>query len=425
MRNKFVLLSICILILSAYSAFSQGSYHLVIEGFDWGPAVNKVILKMDETIEQVSPGDFVVRATRSSDLSENPISPSHGELNVHSAYVSDEKGNHAASGQYVTLLLEVGPQIRIGSPFQYVRFASGGGGNIWVDYKLTVLNTESLRIWNNESGRSIPLIDDFDLSGRFTAEDGISMSYASFTPDGDKDEYPLIIWLHGGGEGGTDPTIPLLANRAANYASDEIQQYFGGAYVLVPQTPTRWMDSGSGSTRGQVDDIYYKALKELFDEYITAHPDIDRDRIYVGGCSNGGYMSLKMILEYPKYFAAGYISALAYFSEYLTDDQVKSIRNVPMWFVHSRDDSTTVAANTVVPVYERLQSAGAKNVHFTFYDHVVDITGLLGGDDFHYPGHWSWIYSHANKSQTDYDGSPVMVDGVPVTIMQWLSMQSK
>jgi predicted peptidase len=74
------------------------------------------------------------------------------------------------------------------------------------------------------------------------------MSYAYFSPKEKQDKYPLIIWLHGGGEGGTDPTVPLLANRAANYASDEIQQYFGGAYVLVPQSPTRWMDSGEGST---------------------------------------------------------------------------------------------------------------------------------------------------------------------------------
>ena len=101
------------------------------------------------------------------------------------------------------------------------------------------------------------------------------------------------------------------------------------------------MDSGNGSTRGQVDDIYYEALKELFDDYVSKHPDIDTDRIYVGGCSNGGYMSLKLILEYPKYFAASYISALAYYGEFLSEKQAKSIRNVPIWFVHSKDDPVT------------------------------------------------------------------------------------
>ena len=40
-------------------------------------------------------------------------------------------------------------------------------------------------------------------------------------------------------------------------------------------------------------------------------------------------------------------------------------------------------------------------------------------------GHFSWIYSHANKCQLDYDGKPVKVDGQPVTLMGWLARQSK
>lgn len=420
MKNRFIIWLGLAFFLMTNLAWAQGTYTLVVEGFDWGPGVNKVILANAASDEPASAADFKVYATRTSDLSENPIMPAQGERMVLGSYSSDAKGNRVANGGYLTLVLAVSPSMSIGSPFQYMR----GYGNVWVDYKLSVTNTKTLQTWDKETDRIIPLVDEFDLSGKFTAE-GVTMSYAAYTPETSQSKVPLIIWLHGGGEGGTDPTVPLLGNRAANYASAEIQDYFGGAYVLAPQAPTRWMDSGNGSTSGQVDDIYFKALKALFEDFVAKHPNIDTDRIYVGGCSNGGYMSLKLILEYPKYFAGGYISALAYRADYLTEEKAKSIRNVPIWFVHSKDDSTTVAANTVVPVYEKLKAAGAKNVHLSFYDHVVDITNLLGGEDYHYPGHWSWIYSHANKSQTDYDGSPVKVDGVPVTIMQWLAMQSK
>jgi len=55
----------------------------------------------------------------------------------------------------------------------------------------------------------------------------------------------------------------------------------------------------------------------------------------------------------------------------------------------------------------------------------VDITGFFGGEDYRYSGHWSWIYSHANESRRDLDGTPVMLDGRPVTIMEWLAAQSK
>lgn len=406
--------------LASLQAMAQNSYTLVIEGFDWGPAVNKVVLSKGGNDLSVDPSLYQVYATRSSELSEGPISPAGGERTVLSAYPSDAEGNHNENGDYITLNLAVAPTIRVGSPFQYMR----GHGNVWVDYQLSITNTETLDTWNKEGNRVMPLIDEYDLTGKFS-HSGVDLTYSSFTPDTDQEKVPLIIWLHGGGEGGTDTTIPLLGNRAANYASPEIQQYFGGAYVLAPQTPTRWMDSGEGSTSGQVDDIYFEALKGLFDDFVSKHPNVDTDRVYVGGCSNGGYMSLKLILEYPDYFAGGYISALAYRAAYLSDDQAKSIKNVPIWFVHSKDDSTTVADQTVLPVYDKLIKAGAKDVHLTLYDHVVDITGLLGGEDYHYPGHWSWIYSHANLSQTDFDGSPVKVDGVPVTIMQWLSAQEK
>ncbi len=419
MKNRPILFFCLFLMLLSQLGMAQNPYTLVVEGFDWGPAVNKVVLSKAEADLSTNPSHYKVYATRSSDLSENPINPAAGERTVMSAYSSDSKGNRLAEGEYVTLNLSVAPNLPLGSPFQYMR----SYGNVWVDYKLSVTNTATLEVWNKEADRVMPLIDEYDLNGKFS-QDNVNLTYASFTPDTNQEKVPLIIWLHGGGEGGTDTTIPLLGNRAANYASPEIQDYFGGAYVLVPQTPTRWMDSGDRSTSGQVDDIYFKALKGLFDDFVAKHPNVDTDRIYVGGCSNGGYMSLKLILEFPDYFAGGYISALAYRAAYLSDDQAKSIKNVPIWFVHSKDDSTTVADQTVLPVYDKLIKAGAKDVHLTFYDHVVDITGLLGGEDYYYPGHWSWIYSHANLSQNDFDGKPVKVNGVPVTIMQWLAGQS-
>jgi len=288
---------------------------------------------------------------------------------------------------------------------------------------MTITDNSSKQTWNAEVDRIMPLIDRFDLSGVFQYQD-LTLSYASYEPETVNEKLPLIIWLHGGGEGGTDPSIPLIANRAANYASDEIQALFGGAFVLVPQTPTRWMDDGqSGSTSGKVNDMYNEALMELIRSYVAENPDIDQDRIYVGGCSNGGYMTLKLLLTHPDYFAAAFPSALAYQSQYITDEQIRSNKDIPIWFVHSKDDSTTVARETVIPVYKRLKSAGAKNVHLSLYEHVVDITGFFGGKDFHYPGHWSWIYCHANECRRDKDGSLVKLNGKPTTIMEWMAAQ--
>ncbi|WP_297337082.1 prolyl oligopeptidase family serine peptidase [Algoriphagus sp.] len=420
-----LVLAFSLLPFLVHAEASPGTYKLVIAGFDWGPAVQKVIISPEEKLENTAASDFEVFVHRSTVDGQIPSTQQSGKRDVIYTYPSDENGNRQAQGAHLTLVLEVNPTQPLGSPIQYMRVGERGG-NFWITYELTILHSSSGQIWNEESDRILPLVDEFDLSEKFTYQNKMTLSYAAFRPETQTSQMPLLIWLHGGGEGGEDPTIPLLGNRAANYASDEIQAYFGGAHVLVPQAPTFWMQSEDGSyTRGDREDIYHEALFALIEEYVGANPEIDSDRIYVGGCSNGGYMSLKLILEHPEYFAAGYISALAYHNEFVSDEQIKRIKNVPIWFVHSADDGTTKPDETVVPIYQRLKEAGAKNVIFSYYDHVTDITGFYGGSDFHYPGHWSWIYSHANTARTDFDGSLVKLDGKPVTIMEWLAAQKR
>ena len=426
--KKYLLLLFYLPLLSFAQAGSiefqaPQSYHLIIEGFDWGPAANKVVIKMNQPVKEVNASDFEIYVNRSSDIGEIPAGQKAGKRSVILGYPSDESGNRVGEGSYATLVLAVSPVMPLGSPIQYMR-AGNRGGNFWIDYQMTILDTKSGNIWNEESGRTRPIVDDFALEGKFT-KDNTTLTYAAFTPKSSPEKAPLIIWLHGGGEGGSDPTIALMGNKAFNYASPEIQMLFGGAYVLVPQAPTFWMQSAEGTTRGQVSDVFHEALFALIQDYVAKNPKIDPSRIYVGGCSNGGYMSLKLIIEHPEYFAAGYISSLAFNNEFVSDAQIQKIKNVPMWFVHSKDDGVTKPEETVVPLFERLTKAGAKNAHFTYYDHVTDITGFYGGDDYRYNGHWSWIYVHENKARTELDGLSVKINDRPVTIMEWLAAQKK
>jgi predicted esterase len=404
---------------------SGGEYTVVVEGYDWGAGVGKVILSLQETVSKARAGAYAVSVKRHTACGELPLDQASGDRIVVDAYVSDARGQRRDEGTHVTLVLGVAPQWPLSSPLQYFR-NDKCRGNQWVDYDVIVTDQTSGRVWNTAVGRISPLVDRFDASGRYVHDSGVKLSYASFAPKARRGKAPLLIWLHGGGEGGIDPTIPLLANRAANYASDEIQAVFDGAWVLAPQCPGAWMDNRQGvMTHGQEDDVYHEALMALIRDFVSSHPDIDPNRVYVGGCSNGGYMSLKLMLMHPDYFAAGFISSLAYKAQYLSDAQIKSIARLPIWFVHSADDRTTMPEETVLPVYRRLEAAGAGDVHLSYYDHVVDITGFFGGDDYRYNGHWSWIYLHANACRLDFDGRPVTIDGRPVSIMEWLSSQVK
>ena len=400
------------------------NYTLIIEGFDWGPAVKKVVLPMSEIITEIKATDFTVTVERSLDGVEMGPAEASGSREVLFAYISDENGHRISEGNHITLVLMVHPNNPLDSPIKYV-VKDSRGGNQWINYKLEISHKQSTKIWDTEKARLYEDLDRFDLTGKHSFN-GIDLTYGAFAPKTTTKKSPLIIWLHGGGEGGTNPSIPLVANKATNYATPEIQSFFDGAFVLAPQTPTFWMQSVDGDyTRGDKEDIYNKALFNLIETYVYEHPQIDIDRIYIGGCSNGGYMSLKLILDHPDYFAAGYISALAYSNEYITDAQIESIKNVPIWFVHSKDDTTTVPEQTVLPLYQRLIAAGAPNTLLSYYDHVIDLTGVYGGEDYYFPGHWSWIYSHANDADFDFNGEPVLENGTPITIMEWLSNQRK
>lgn len=419
MKKSFLLSLLFLLSLSVLGK-PTGTYTYIVEGFDWGAGVNKVIIQLADTTSKVNAADYHVFASRKT--AAGPINDAQNTRDIVTAYVSDEQGNRVKTGKNITLVLAVSPISSITSPFQYLR----GKGNVWVDYAMTVMHTKSQQIWDTPTGKIMPLVDQYDLTGKYTYNEKLTMSYASFTPKTTKEKSPLVIWLHGGGEGGTDPTIPLLGNKAANYASEGIQTIFDGAYVLSPQCPGAWMHNAQGvGTQGKENDIYNEGLMALIKDYVKANPKIDASRIYVGGCSNGGYMALKLILLYPDYFAAGYISALAYRSEYIADADIQKIKNIPIWFVHSKDDMTTIPKLTVEPVFDRLRAAGAKNVHFTYYNQVNDITNFYGGKGFQYNGHWSWVYLHENLPRTDLDGSLVRINGKPVTIMEWLAAQKK
>ena len=64
-----------------------------------------------------------------------------------------------------------------------------------------------------------------------------------------------------------------------------------GAYVLVSQR----------SFATKTSTVY-----NLIQETLKANPDIDPDRVIVGGCSAGGKFTMDMIIDYPTTFAAAY-----------------------------------------------------------------------------------------------------------------------
>lgn len=454
----------------------NAAYTTVTTGEDWGPAIGKVILDLGVELDpnSVSAEKFnavAVRIVPSFDfatMAPTPAAPQPAPRTVTAAYVCDEGGSKANSGTRVAIEMKIGPDETAGSPFNY-DFISGLNSYVDTNYVISLNGALSgadgvpVSMAATDAAGAQPgitlLADEF-TKDKHTWSDGekfITLNYASWLPHKDAADgsTPLIVWLHGAGEGGENPNIAILGNKVVNLITDDIQQYFGetGAAVLAPQSPTMWMDLDGTATYRTTENTdsgrsyYTDALKSLLDEYLATHPEIDTDRVYVGGCSNGGYMTVNMITEYPDFFAAAYPVCEAYDATWLSDEMVESIKDLPIWLTAAKNDGTVAIfegeadpenyavynlkldgdgnaipkANFSNDLYDRLISTGAKDVHYSLFEDVHDTTGLYKGADgepYQYMGHWSWIYTLNNQCVETIDGNET-------TIFQWLSQQSR
>lgn len=396
------------------------SYRTVTEIKDWGAVITKLFVNVGKPIlaKSVATDTFKVHVTRMDNRLADPLLEK-GYRKVTKAYVADKKGKPADKiGSYVVLEMEIGPSISLGSS---MNFDEQSFSKDWIQSKYRIMQQKDIMtpggkisglLIDTYAGGSIDLVDKFS-TGKATYDD-VTLTYADFKPAKDYKKKPLIIWLHGGGEGGTDPTVPLAANKVANFASNHIQSYFDGAYVLVPQTPTYWMD---GVTRdGNGTSKYKKPLMNLIQDYIIQHKDIDPNRIYIGGNSAGGYMTMDLLRNFPKFFAAAFPTCEALSDKLISNRDIQRIKDIPIWFVAAKTDTAVPVQDFVIPTYNRLVGAGAKNVYLSLFDKVLDTSGLYKKEDgtpYEYDGHWSWIPVYNNEVS---DGK--------MTLMEWLNNQS-
>lgn len=389
----------------------EPTYTLVQNVYNWGANYSKVIVPVDFSSDKnyVDPDDYVVSVERYD--TEGKLLDSGNRL-VDAAYRSDEKGMNDDDGNYVTLDLAVSANMSLAQPY----YTGSNGLKSWADCQYTIENQETGDSWTEAADVYHPDEEKFETDS-FTA-DGITIPYAYYGVE-DGEDHPLVIWLHGAGSGGTDIGFVTGGMLVTNFVSDEVQEIFGGANILLPQCETVWMDAGSGEYTTDGTSRYTVALKALIDEIVANNP-VDTNRIYVGGCSNGGFMTVRMVLDYPELFAASFPVCQAMNSDWVTDEQVQAWAEIPTWFVHSTLDPTVNFEQTSDALYHRLLDAGAENLHFTKYDEIVDPD--YGNT---YNAHNSWVYSLKNLCNTDYDGSQVTVNGEAVNLYQWLASCSK
>jgi predicted peptidase len=166
---------------------------------------------------------------------------------------------------------------------------------------------------------------------------------------------PLVLFLHGGGETGTNNVSQINANIDNLLAEAKSL----GAFLYAPQSTTNW---NSTTLTGNVMTMIDRAVAEQ---------NVDGRRLYVTGISNGGGGTWNMLSRYPDRFAAGLpIAGINPASDFLASRLVET----PVWAFHARDDTVVsvgasrsvvngilAAAHESLPTYP---AAGSANDFF-------------------------------------------------------------
>ena len=306
------------------------------------------------------------------------------EREIENIFVND-KGN-------IVINLKYGKDVAGANTLSYV--TGDVSRNILMDLKYRVEQKKKIKGYKAGFYRQGKIVDE--EADKFVAaksKSGVNYQYFKPVNKDDGKKHPLIIWFHGNGEGGykdyQNNVSQKLANRGAvAFAEDKTQKIFGGAYVVAPQADDTWYNN---YTKG-----YIKSVKAMIDEFVSEN-NIDKNRIYIFGASAGGYMSFRMMIEYPDYFAAFSTSAAALDKAATsggvatTTQDLMKIRNKPLWMVHAQNDPTISYENTSKRVYDVLSKYGAI---LSSYPNVK-----IGETE--YNGHWSWIYSLRNMPVND------------------------
>lgn len=169
---------------------------------------------------------------------------------------------------------------------------------------------------------------DLDFShGENKHQETVRYNYLSYLPESYKPDsvklWPLIIYLHGGSDRGTD-----LNKLYSSGIPDQVYRGRKFSFIVIsPQCPL--------NLRWETDNWFEPLFKEISEKY-----RIDTNRIYLTGYSLGGSGTWYLATRYPGRFAAiapisGFTSHNAFISR-----NAGRLKDMPIWAFHGKMDMT-------------------------------------------------------------------------------------
>ncbi|HQV34677.1 MAG TPA: prolyl oligopeptidase family serine peptidase [Flavobacterium sp.] len=171
------------------------------------------------------------------------------------------------------------------------------------------------------------------------------LNYLLQKPNNNKDLKPLIIFLHGSGEKGTD-LEKLKIHGPLKYAKTHELD----AYILAPQCPeNKYWES---------EELY------LLIQKVLAENKIDKSRIYLTGLSMGAWGSWNLAFAHPELFAA--LVPIAGFVDRVPMVENCKISTIPIRIFHGLQDDI-VDANYSIAIFNKLRGCN-KDIKLQLFD---------------------------------------------------------
>lgn len=224
-------------------------------------------------------------------------------------------------------------------------------------------------------------MDDEQVEGLevYAAKKEGDLIYRLYTPNA-KGPRPLLLFLHGGGNGGTDN----ITHIAADYGTIQFAQKYPDFYVLAPQAPQPERGPGGpGGPLGAGVPMHrmnfansdqtgkmgwhreYLASVCDFIRKMIADGKVDRRRVYVTGMSMGGAGTLRAMSVGAGLFAAAVPVCPSMTPE--TYNILRGLTNAKVWIATAYLDHTPYRHKYIVDGIMALREAGNKNAHLTLY----------------------------------------------------------
>ena len=184
--------------------------------------------------------------------------------------------------------------------------------------------------------------------------------------------YPLLIFLHGAGERGSDNKSQLV-HGSSLFKSDDFKKKYP-SIVIFPQCPAKssWANvkRNDEMLTGKKFDFFKEIsenkqliMVEKLLDFIQKKYNIDSSRRYVGGLSMGGMGTFELVARNPDYFAAAFPICGAG-----NPNWSNHLKTTPFWIFHGEEDEV-VSVDFSRKMYKALSKEKA-SVRLTIYPEV-------------------------------------------------------